>query len=72
MELNGSTCLQMLHYYGASARSARTRRSYDLIMNDTAVNRARRGPSLQLSRPGEISADMIELRSWPGRTRSHA
>ena len=36
MELNGWTCLspQMLRRYGASARSARARRSYDRIMDD--------------------------------------
>ena len=35
MELNGWTSPQMLTRYGASARSARARRSYDRIMNDT-------------------------------------
>jgi integrase/recombinase XerD len=34
MELNGWTSPQMLRRYGASARSARARRSYDRIMND--------------------------------------
>jgi site-specific recombinase XerD len=34
MELNGWSSPQMLTRYGASARSARARRSYDLIMND--------------------------------------
>jgi site-specific recombinase XerD len=34
MELNGSTTPQMLRRYGASARSARARRSYDRIMTD--------------------------------------
>ncbi len=33
MELNGWTSLQMLRRYGASARSARARRSYDRIMD---------------------------------------
>ena len=33
--LNGWTSPQMLTRYGASARSARARRSYDRIMNDT-------------------------------------
>ena len=35
MELNGWTSPQMLRRYGASARSARARRSYDRIMTDT-------------------------------------
>ena len=35
MELNGWTSPQMLTRYGASARSARARRSYDRIMDDT-------------------------------------
>ena len=35
MELNGWTSPQMLTHYGASARSARARRSYDRIMDDT-------------------------------------
>ena len=34
MELNGWSSPQMLTRYGASARAARARRSYDLIMND--------------------------------------
>ena len=33
MELNGWTSPQMLRRYGASARSARARRSYDRIMD---------------------------------------
>ena len=32
MELNGWSSPQMLRLYGASARSARARRTYDLIM----------------------------------------
>jgi hypothetical protein len=35
MELNGWTSPQMLRRYGASARSARARRTYDRIMGDT-------------------------------------
>ncbi len=35
MELNGWTCPQMPRRYGASARSARARRSYDRIMDNT-------------------------------------
>ncbi len=35
MELNGWASPQMLTRYGASARSARTRRTYDRIMTDT-------------------------------------
>ena len=34
MELNGWSSPQMLRLYGASARSARARRTYDLIMTD--------------------------------------
>jgi len=35
MELNGWTSPQMLRRYGASARSARARRSYDRVMQET-------------------------------------
>jgi hypothetical protein len=35
MELKGWTSPQMLRRYGASARSARARRSYDHIMDET-------------------------------------
>ena len=35
MELNGWTSPQMLRRYGASARSARARRTYGRIMTDT-------------------------------------
>jgi hypothetical protein len=35
MELNGWASPQMLTRYGASARSARARRTYDRIMTDT-------------------------------------
>ena len=35
MELNGWTSPQMLRRYGASARSAGARRSYDRIMTST-------------------------------------
>jgi len=34
MELNGWTSPQMLRRHGASARSARARRTYDRIMHD--------------------------------------
>jgi hypothetical protein len=34
MELNGWTSPQMLRRYGASARAARARRTYDRIMDD--------------------------------------
>jgi len=34
MELNGWTSPQMLRRYGASARAARARRSYDRVMDD--------------------------------------
>jgi integrase/recombinase XerD len=34
MELNGWTSMQMLRRYGASARSARARRSYDRVMEE--------------------------------------
>ena len=36
MELNGWTSPQMLRRYGASARSARARRTYDRIMEDSS------------------------------------
>jgi hypothetical protein len=35
MELNGWASPQMLARYGASARGAHARRSYDRIMDDT-------------------------------------
>ena len=35
MELNGRASPQTLRCYGASARSARARRTYDRIMTDT-------------------------------------
>jgi integrase/recombinase XerD len=35
MEPNGWTSPQMLRRYGASARSARARRSYDRVMQDS-------------------------------------
>ena len=35
MELNGWTSPQMLRRYGASARAARGRRTYDRIMDDS-------------------------------------
>ena len=35
MELNGRVSPQMLRRYGASARSARARRSYDRVMTGT-------------------------------------
>ena len=35
LELNGWTSPQMLTRYGASARGARARRSYDRIMDNT-------------------------------------
>jgi integrase/recombinase XerD len=34
MELNGWSSPQMLRRYGASARSARARRTYDRVMQD--------------------------------------
>jgi site-specific recombinase XerD len=37
MELNGWTSVQMLRRYGASARSARARRSYDRILDDAPL-----------------------------------
>ena len=36
IELNGWTSPQMLRRYGASARAARVRRSYDCIMEDSS------------------------------------
>jgi site-specific recombinase XerD len=43
MELNGWTSPQMLRRYGASARSARARRSYDRVMGDTLLLEPARG-----------------------------
>ena len=39
MELSGWTSPQMLTRYGASARGARARRSYDRIMDDSTPPR---------------------------------
>ena len=47
MELNGWASPQMLRRYGASARSARARRTYDRIMTDTD-NTAVTTPALAL------------------------
>ena len=41
MELNGWASPQMLRRYGASARGARARRTYDRIMTDTCENSLR-------------------------------
>ena len=43
MELNGWSSLQMLRRYGASARSARARRTYDRDHAGPAVTRAMSG-----------------------------
>jgi integrase/recombinase XerD len=37
MELNGWSSPQMLRRYGASARAARARRSYDRIMDEAPL-----------------------------------
>jgi integrase/recombinase XerD len=37
MELNGWTSPQMVRRYGASARSARARRTYDRVMDDAPL-----------------------------------
>jgi integrase len=42
MELNGWTSPQMLRRYGASARSARARRSYDRVMEQARLSKPRR------------------------------
>ena len=47
MELNGWTSPQMLTRYGASARGARARRSYDRIMDDTHLTPPRKTPPRQ-------------------------
>ena len=44
--VHGWTSPQMLTRYGASARSARARRSYDRIMNDTTQPRQEAAPHL--------------------------
>lgn len=49
MELNGWTPPQMLTRYGASARGARARRSYDRIMDDST--RSGRNPARGHGRP---------------------
>lgn len=69
MELNGWASPQMLRRH-ASACSDRTRRSYDRITNDTAVNWACRGTSIQPSRLNEISALLRVIQAgvpglWP-------
>ena len=65
MELNGWTSPQMLRRYGASARSARARRSYDRIMEDTpqpepasAVASGMPATPMHLH-PGEISVQDV-------------
>jgi integrase/recombinase XerD len=59
MELNGWTSSQMLTQYGASARGARARRSYDRIMDDTTRTPPRRGP--RTSREHSGPPDLREL-----------
>ena len=67
MELNGWTSPQMLRRYGASARSARARRSYDRIMDNTTypgyAGSHQAYSSTRASRRDEISA---HLRDGPG------
>ena len=60
MELNGWTSPQMLTRYGASARSARARRSYDRIMDDSTLP----GPTASRSAPGQ-SKTLPEARRRP-------
>jgi integrase len=58
MELNGWTSPQMLRRYGASARSARARRSYDRVMEDARL-RSRAGDEwliASLSHPPRCNA----------------
>jgi hypothetical protein len=50
MELNGWTFPQMLRRYGASARSARARRSYDRIMDDAPLPEGAPHPYISDSR----------------------
>jgi hypothetical protein len=50
MELNGWASPQMLRRYGASARSARARRTYDRVMSGTL---ARSGHLARLEDPEE-------------------
>ena len=57
MELNGWTFPQMLRRYGASARSARARRSYDRVMEETAVShQADRGTRSRSDRAGRSAS----------------
>ena len=76
MELNGWTSPQMLRRYGASARSARARRSYDRIMDNTHLTRARQGSrfrdvcSIRASRRGEISAFCARVGPIPVKAKA--
>ena len=58
MELNGWTSPQMLRRYGASAASARTRRSYDRVMDDAPLPESAEGrrPSIPPRRNNRLSA----------------
>ena len=49
MELNGWTSPQMLRRYGASARSARARRTHDRIMTDTQHRSPGRHPASSMN-----------------------
>ena len=60
MELNGWSSPQMLRRYGASARSARARRSYDRIMDMPC--------SAEGHAPGAADATST---SRPGASRAH-
>jgi integrase len=58
MELDGWTSPQMLRRYGASARSARARRSYDRIMDDAPLPAPAKRRRSRHPRTGEIPADL--------------
>ena len=60
MELNGWSSPQMLRRYGASARSARARRTYDRIMTGTIF---RRTLALPATRPATAGQPALPVRT---------
>ena len=63
MQLNGWSSPQMLTWYGASARGARARRSYDRIMNDALTRQPRRVPELAGLR-AELADGSVAVNGW--------
>ena len=76
MELNGWTSPQTVRRYGASARSARARRTYDRIMEDALVSHVRSGYreiaswGLLLSRRCPYATSASSIGSSTASTRS--